>query len=172
MNDSLIGILSDTHDNRSSITHAVDAFNRAGCSLVVHGGDIVAPFTAREFGRLACPFIGVFGNNDGEKAGLRSQFEPFGMLYGPPHEFTHAGKRLVVMHEPFFLDEYLAHTDVDVIIYGHTHQVDIRPGKPLVINPGECCSWLTGRSTIVLLDLASMDARLIDLRMVDNGQEY
>jgi hypothetical protein len=76
------------------------------------------------------------------------------------------------MHEPFFLDEYLAHTDVDVIIYGHTHQVDIRPGKPLVINPGECCSWLTGRSTIVLLDLASMDARLIDLRMVDNGQEY
>jgi len=169
MNDNLIGILSDTHDNQSSIRHAVDEFNRSECSLVVHGGDYVAPFTAREFGRLDCPLIGVFGNNDGEKAGLRKQFEPFGMLYGAPHEFTHAGRRLVVMHEPFFLDEYKGRTDIDVIIYGHTHQVDIKHGKPLVINPGECCRWLTGHSTIVLLDLATMDARLVDLGTVDNG---
>jgi uncharacterized protein len=169
MNDSLIGILSDTHDNQSSIRSAVDEFNRAGCSLVVHAGDYVAPFTAREFGHLTCPFIGVFGNNDGEKAGLRKQFESFGVLYGAPHEFTHAGRRLVVMHEPYFLDEYQTRPDIDVIIYGHTHQVDIRQGPPMVINPGECCRWLTGHSTIVFLDLAAMEVRSVELGTVDNG---
>jgi len=53
--------------------------------------------------------------------------------------------------------------DIDFIVYGHLHKIDIRYGKPLVINPGECCSWLTGRSTVVLLDISDMNAELIDL---------
>ena len=67
------------------------------------------------------------------------------------------------MHAPDFLDEYLAHDDIDVIIYGHLHEIDIRQGKSLVINPGECCSWLTGRSTIVILDVSNMNTQLVDV---------
>ena len=67
------------------------------------------------------------------------------------------------MHDPVNLEEYLARDDMDVIIYGHLHEIDIRPGKPLVINPGESCSWLTGRSTIVMLDLDTMGTELLDL---------
>lgn len=163
MNDNMVGIISDTHDNRFSIKKAVDEFNKAGCSIIVHAGDYIAPFTIKEFEKLKGKFIGVFGNNDGEKKGLSLHFARIGALYKPPHEFEYSDKRFVVMHEPDYLDKYLSNIEIDVIVYGHTHKIDIRYGKPLVINPGECCSWLSGRSTIVLIDLSKMDVELIDL---------
>jgi len=163
LENTIVGIISDTHDNRPSIIKAVDIFNKAGCSLIVHAGDYVAPFTIREFEKLEGKFLGVFGNNDGEKKGLSEEFSRIGSLHEPPYEFTHFDKRFVVMHEPDYLDKYISDGDLDVIIYGHLHKIDIRDGKPLVINPGECCSWLTGRSTVVLLDISNMDVKLIDL---------
>ena len=163
LENTIVGIISDTHDNRSSIIKAVDEFNKAGCSLIVHAGDYIAPFTIREFEKLEGKFLGVFGNNDGEKKGLSEEFSRIGSLHESPYEFTHFDKRFVVMHEPDYLDDYMSDSDMDVIIYGHLHEIDIRDGKPFVINPGECCSWLTGRSTVVLLDVSKMDVKLIDL---------
>jgi len=161
--DSMVGIISDSHDNLPAIRKAVDAFNDAGCSLIVHAGDYIAPFTAREFGKLHGDFIGVFGNNDGEKKGLTAQFSRFGKLYEPPHEFTYRGIAFAVMHDPEALGDFMKRRDVDVVVYGHTHEIDIRPGKPLVINPGECGLWLTGRSTVVFLDLEGMKTDIVDL---------
>jgi len=162
--ERMVGIISDTHDHRLSIQKAVTLFNKTGCSLVIHAGDYVAPFTACEFGKLTCPLVGVFGNNDGERKGLAAQFSNIGAsLYEPPHEFTHYDKRFVVMHAPDYLDTYLTRDSIDVIVYGHLHEIDIRHGKPLVINPGESCSWLTGRSTVVLLDISTMDYEVLDL---------
>ena len=163
MKKYLVGIISDSHDHKSNIIKAVSKFNESGCSLVIHAGDYVAPFTAREFGKLTCPLIGIFGNNDGERKGLLAHYSTIGNLYEPPHEFVHCEKRFVVMHEPEYLDENFARDDVDVIIYGHLHKIDVRSGKPLVINPGESCSWLTDHSTIVLLDLATMDVDVLSL---------
>src|SRR4030042_509218 len=40
----MIGILSDSHDNLTRVREAVRLFNDAGCSLVIHPGDFVAPF--------------------------------------------------------------------------------------------------------------------------------
>lgn len=160
---NLVGIISDTHDHRENIQKAVAEFNNAGCSLVIHAGDYVAPFTVREFENLTCRLTGVFGNNDGERKGLMNQYSRIGELHTPPHVFTHYSKKFAVMHEPVYLDKYLSQENVEVIVYGHTHEIDIRRGKPLVINPGESCSWLTGRSTIVLLDLSSMITELVDL---------
>ena len=159
----LIGVISDTHDNKSNIIKAVSKFNETGCSLVIHAGDYVAPFTAREFVKLTCPLVGVFGNNDGERKGLLTHYSTIGNLYEPPHECVCYGKRFVIMHEPDYLDENLARDDVDVIVYGHLHKVDIRTGKPLVINPGESCSWFTDYPTVVLLNLASMDVEVLEL---------
>jgi len=51
-----------------------------------------------------------------------------------------------------------------VIIYGHTHRTDLRKiGKTLIINPGECGGWLSGKSTIALLDLENLEAKIIKL---------
>ncbi len=161
--ENIVGIVSDTHDNRQCIVRAVSLFNRMACGLVIHAGDFVAPFTVREFEKLEGRLIGVYGNNDGERRGLAKQFSRIGEIHEPPHEFVYMEKRFAVMHEPNNICGYLERDDIDVIIYGHTHDVEIRPGRPMVINPGECCSWLTGRSTAAILDLSVMRAEICDL---------
>jgi len=52
----------------------------------------------------------------------------------------------------------------NVIIYGHTHKIDLyKEGKTTVINPGECGGWLTERSTIAILELTDLNVQIINL---------
>ena len=85
----MIGIMADSHDNLHSIRCAVQLFNGAGCTLVIHAGDFVAPFSAREMEKLNCPVNGVFGNCDGEKQGLKKAFEPLGKVEEAPYMFNY-----------------------------------------------------------------------------------
>jgi uncharacterized protein len=163
MHKNLVGIISDTHDNRPNIVRAVDLFIRREVSLVVHAGDMVAPFTALDFKALKCSMEMVFGNNDGERIGLANSFKDIGNLQPGPRTFSFQGKKFVLMHESGRLEEVITAAGVDVIIYGHTHQVDVRPGSPLVINPGEAGGWLTGKATIAVLDLETMAVEIISL---------
>ncbi len=158
-----LGIISDTHDNMPAIAKAVKLFNSEGVDLVIHAGDFISPITANEFGKLTAPFIGVFGNNDGERLYLVERFKEIGRIYPDYHKFEFAGKRGVVMHEPKFIESLVKSSDYDLVIYGHTHEIDIREGNTVVVNPGEACGWLTGKSTVVILDSATMSPRLIEL---------
>ena len=74
----MIGILSDSHDNLPMIGRAVRVFNDAGCDLVIHAGDIVAPFAARALAGLRAPIKAVFGNCDGERKGLEEALSGLG----------------------------------------------------------------------------------------------
>ena len=65
-----IGIISDTHDNVPKVKEAVTIFNEEGVDLVIHAGDYIAPFAVAPLNNLKCDYVGVFGNNDGEKLGL------------------------------------------------------------------------------------------------------
>lgn len=163
MNRILVGIISDTHDNRTNIARAVEVFNREGVSLVIHGGDMVAPFTALDFKALGCPMEMVFGNNDGERIGLVNSFKGSGNLLPGPRTFSFQGKKFLLMHESGCLDELINAASVDVIVYGHTHHAEVREGRPLVINPGEAGGWLTGKATIGLLDLSAMRVEIVPL---------
>jgi len=158
-----LGIIADTHDNMPKIARAVELFNDEAVDLVVHAGDFISPITANEFQRLNAPFIGVFGNNDGERLYLTERFKEIGKIYPDYHEFTFGGKKGVVMHEPKFIDALVKSELYDLVIYGHTHEIDIREGKTVVVNPGEACGWLTGRATAVLLDSETMKPQLIDI---------
>ena len=61
----LVGIMADTHDNVPAIEQAVLFFNQKKVAFVVHAGDFIAPFSLKPLENLRCPWIGVFGNNDG-----------------------------------------------------------------------------------------------------------
>jgi hypothetical protein len=159
----LVGIISDTHDNMTMLKKAVDLFNERGVEHVLHAGDYIAPFTAREFRRLHCPMVGVFGNNDGEKFGLVNQFAGFAELHEGVHQLDLAGKKIALTHYPEIADTLAGGCCYDIVIYGHTHRPDIRESGTLVINPGECGGWLEGVSTVVLLDLGKMRAELVRL---------
>jgi len=158
-----IGILSDTHDHLARIAQAVVLFNEEEVGLVLHAGDFASPATARELRRLHAPLVGVFGNNDGDRLFLTKAFSGVGSLHSGPHEFDVAGQRGVLMHEPRCLEALVESGSFRLVVYGHTHEVDLREGNPLVVNPGECGGWLTGRSTVVVVDTEGFSARLVDL---------
>jgi putative phosphoesterase len=155
-----VGIIADSHDNRKAIRKAVELFNQRGVGMVFHAGDLVAPFTADDFSRLKCEMTMVFGNNDGEKIGLHHTFSKLGTIGTGPKKSEFHGKRFILMHEPGCIEELGGGNQADVIIYGHTHEIDIRKGDTLIINPGEAGGWTTGRGTIALLDLATMDVQI------------
>jgi len=159
-----IGIISDTHDNLPQIRKAVEVFNREKVDLVLHAGDFVSPFTALEFKLLNCPFTGIFGNNDGDKLYLREKYKEIGELYPAPYNVNINSKNIIMLHKEKLIDALAEGQKYNVIIYGHTHQTDLRKiRKTLIINPGECGGWLSGKSTVALLDLESSEAKIINL---------
>jgi len=159
----LIGIMSDSHDNLVNIKKAVALFNDKKVGLVIHCGDFVSPFIAQEFEKLDMKLVGVFGNNDGDKPYLLERFAKIGELHQDPFEINIAGRKIVIMHQPKFIDELIACNRYDVVIYGHTHKIDIRKDKSLAINPGETGGWLTGKSSVVILDTQTLSPQLVYL---------
>jgi hypothetical protein len=159
-----IGIISDTHDNLPQIKKAVKIFDQEKAELVLHAGDFVSPFTFLEFKNLNCPLKGVFGNNDGDKLYLQEKFKEIGEIYPAPYETNIDHKIIIMLHEEKLIDALAESQKYEIIIYGHTHRTDLRKiGKTLIINPGECGGWLTGKSTIALLNLENLEVRIINL---------
>lgn len=159
----IIGIISDTHDHLPAVKKAIALFNQQSVGLVIHAGDFVAPFTVKELENLHCKVIGVFGNNDGEKLGLKKAFEKIGEIVEGIYIFELNNRKIVVTHWPEIAEPLWKSGQYDIVIYGHTHQVESRQNKSLLINPGECGGWLTGRCTVALLDLIRMEVRIHDL---------
>jgi len=159
-----IGIIADTHDNLPQIKKAVDVFNQEKVELVLHAGDFVSPFTYSEFKNLICPLKGIFGNNDGDKIYLQEKFKGIGELCPEPYQVNINQKNIIMLHKDGLIDSLAESQKYEVIIYGHTHHTDLRKmGKTLIVNPGECGGWLTGKSTIALLDLEKFETKIINL---------
>jgi putative phosphoesterase len=164
----LIGILSDTHDRLPMVDAAVEKLNEARVDLVLHAGDYVAPFVIPRLGALTAEFIGVLGNNDGDPDHLRRRCSeyPHMEIRGTFTEIREEDLDIALLHgtDPVLLQALIRSGAFDIIVHGHTHQAGIsRHGKTLVINPGEVCGYLTGTSTIALLDTGTAEARLISL---------
>ena len=158
----IIGILADTHDDMAAIKRAVEIFNAENVSRVVHAGDIVSPFTFEAFSELQCGMCGVFGNNDGDRLLLRQKSE--GAFSPQPLILTLHGRRTVVVHEPDLVDALADSGHFDLVVYGHTHRSDLRKVRDtLVINPGKVARLHKGGSTIAILDMESMEARIVSL---------
>jgi len=158
-----LGILSDSHDNLPALVRIVERFNAENVDLVLHAGDFVSPFTAIPMSKLRAPLVGVFGNNDGDRLCLTRRFDGIGTLHPGYHVFEVDGLRAVLMHEPKSIDALVASGAYDLVVYGHTHEVDVRPGRPAVVNPGEAGGWLTGRSTSVLFDTRAMTGEVVEI---------
>ncbi len=162
----MIGIISDTHDNIDAIRKAVNFFNTQKVSVVLHAGDFIAPFTAKEFKNLDAKLVGVFGNNDGDRRHLKETYIKFGCELNDIHELQLRGKCIALYHgtETDILTALIKHDKYDFLVTGHTHKAEIKKeGKTLIINPGEACGYLTGRKTVALLDIEHMNAKIYTL---------
>jgi putative phosphoesterase len=160
----LVGIFADTHDHLPNIRCAVERFNAAGCELVLFAGDLVSTFAVPPLRKLKCPFVGCFGDNEGNKIGLMSGYASVGQMGEPPVRHTTAdGTRFIICHMQRQLRGQA--DDWDIAIFGHTHKPRIMRDEldRLLINPGETSGWTFGRATIVLLDTGTQTTDVIDL---------
>jgi len=146
---SRIGIISDTHDHLGYVRKAIDLFSENKVTQVIHCGDIVAQFVLKEFNRLMVPLTLVFGNCDGDQQALKKCAQQFGFqCYQEPVTIKLFNRRITVSHQPLTLIP-----ECDFYLHGHTHRQRYEPGKPVVINPGEACGWLSGTASVAVLDL-------------------
>jgi uncharacterized protein len=160
----LIGIMSDTHDNIPLVKKAIEIFNEKKVGYVIHAGDYTSPFTLKLFKELQCKYIGIFGNNDGDKLLLIERAE--GNIRNQPYIFTLRDRKIVVMHEHHVVDALADSGHFDLVIYGHTHKADVRKMKnTLVVNPGEVSTYLYGKSTVALVDLEMLEAEIVELKL-------
>jgi putative phosphoesterase len=143
---SRIGVISDTHD-------------RLDKDRVVHCGDVVAQFVLREMSGLGMPVTAVYGNCDGDRAALRQRAEELGFsLHDGPFGFELGSKRIVVSHRPLS-----PAPDCDFYLHGHTHKLRHEGNRPVIVNPGEACGWLSGRATVAMLDTDNSEVEFFDL---------
>ncbi|MGR3309254.1 MAG: metallophosphoesterase [Candidatus Brocadiales bacterium] len=154
-----IGVVADSHDNIPMTKKAVEVFNARKVDYVLHAGDFVAPFAVKEFLKAEARLIGVFGNNDGEKTGIRKLCSD---IHNPPYSIVLDGKKILITHDVNNLKQELKDAS-DIIIFGHTHKPEIGKERPLYINPGECGGWVKGKSTVSILDLKLLEAEIITL---------
>ncbi len=158
--------MADTHDRLDMLEKAVSLLNDWGAESVLHAGDFVAPFVATVLEKLRCPLIGVFGNNDGERLGLKARLESFGAkVFVQPAFVTVAERKVVIVHEGDWVEPLAESGRFHLVLYGHTHERDLRrlPNGCLIVNPGEVCAWLTGKASVALWDTETMDVTVTEL---------
>jgi putative phosphoesterase len=164
----LIGLIADTHDNLPMVEKAIRKLNEEKVELVLHAGDYVASFVVPKFKELKAKLIGVFGNNDGDHELLKKRFSEQEKLEirGNFADVVADGLRIVLLHgsDMELVKALIDSESFDVVVHGHSHSAETyRKGKTLIINPGEVCGYLTGKSTIAVLDTNTRQARILEL---------
>jgi len=172
MSPMRVGIFADTHDHLANIRAVVDYFNGAQVELVLFAGDLVSTFAVPPLRKLRAPFVGCFGDNEGNKVGLFAGFTLVGKIGDPPVRHTATdGTRFILCHMERQLRGQA--DDWDVAVFGHTHKPRIKTDEAgrLLINPGETSGWTFGRPTIVVLETATKLAEVVTIRPVEQPEQ-
>ncbi|MCL4499272.1 MAG: phosphodiesterase [Chloroflexi bacterium] len=167
-----IGVISDTHGDTLAWDRALVAF--AGCSLVVHCGDILyhGPFNPmlptyaphQLAGALnEAPFPIVFG-----KGNCDSEVDQLAISYPIEQPMAHVHLHdlsLLALHGDKYDEEGLEKLGrkygVDIIVRGHTHECTIRKmgGGLVIMNPGSASLPKEDPPTVARIDT---EARAIE----------
>ena len=143
-----VGIISDTHDDVTNTNKAIDIFEQNNVGVIIHAGDIISPPILKEFRRLTeinVKIFGVFGNNDGEKNGLKEAFEWIGgKLLGDVGKVEIDGLNFCIYHGHDIKkkNKMINSGKFDVFVYGHSHNRDPEGNEPrmvghtMILNPG------------------------------------
>ncbi|MBF0127204.1 MAG: YfcE family phosphodiesterase [Magnetococcales bacterium] len=161
-----IGLISDSHDHLDHLERAVALFRERGVERIWHAGDIVCP--AMVLALRGFDLRGVFGNNDGEKLGLRRAAEKIGgELSGYFLELpAPCGSGVIALYhgmDAACLEALILSGRYRAVVSGHTHRPENRmEGATLVLNPGTAHGFRQ-RATVMIYDDAAWTAALIDL---------
>lgn len=154
-----IGLIADTHDNMPVVERAVRLFNERGARMVLHAGDYIAPFALEPFKELKGMWVGVLGQNDGDTRGLIRASQ--GRIHHSPFTLTFHGWRILIVHRLSPAVDTVSH---NLVVHGYSHTPETAQSEgTLIVNPGECCGWLTGRRTVAVVDIDANAVEVVDL---------
>jgi putative phosphoesterase len=150
------------------VDRAIKRLNEENVEIVLHAGDYVSPFVIPRFKELRAKLVGVFGNNDGDHELLKNRFSENEKLEirGSFAEMVIDSVRIALLHgsEKELLKALIESEAFDLVVHGHTHNAETyQKGETLVVNPGEICGYLSGKSTIMLFDTIKREAKTIEL---------
>jgi len=141
-----IGIISDTHRKVGRAKKLINRLMEEEVEFFLHAGDIVKIEVLDYLKSLQIPFYAVLGNNDYHLVEVMDRYP----LHSEPFLFELEGVTFKLMHYP----NHIFPLNREVIVYGHTHEVDITfNGKNLILNPGEACARDTGYSSGMVLEI-------------------
>jgi hypothetical protein len=164
-----VGIVSDSHDNLSAIEKALDILRFENVDLMIHAGDIISPFAAKIFLELNCPMYFTFGNNDGDKIMLEKvlSYDRRCRVVWPRSTIEVGAFKIALLHgeDEEMVESLASDGRFRLVAYGHWHKVVNRQiGGCLIVNPGELCGYLTGRSTLAIADLQRKEAEIVEVK--------
>jgi putative phosphoesterase len=112
-----IAIFSDSHDQMATLRSALAAANAAGAAVLLHCGDLCAPFMLKQIGAARFPQI---------------------TLHGMYAELEIAGRQIALIHYPEPARRIVQSGQLDLVCYGHDHTPLLeRVGRGWLLNPGE-----------------------------------
>lgn len=166
-----ICILSDSHDNRRLLEHAVEDAKARGAEAVLHCGDVVAPTTLRVLKKFGLPVHVIHGNNTGDLFAMnRLSHEPDSLVrYHGQDGVVHLHERTIFMvHYPHYAAAMALTGDYDLVCCGHDHRAsmktvnNVKGGVTRLINPGTV-GGVGAKPTYVLADLEAMNFEVFEV---------
>ena len=160
----IIGVTGDTHNNLNNIKEICTIFNENSVDYVIHTGDISLPKSLLAFKDLNSPLIAVIGNNDvQERDDLEQAAKKFDCkIFDEPHFIELGETKISIIHHPELIDPKMTNQS-DLILHGHTHRYrKEKIDKSLVFNPGECAGFMKGKNQVGIVNLDSLDAKIIN----------
>jgi putative phosphoesterase len=159
-----IGIMSDSHDHFENIKKGIAKFRDKKVDYIIHLGDFVNPGSIKLFQGIK--FVGIFGNNDGDKFRLISAFSEIGgEIKGDFYEFEEDAVKFACYHgtELQIKDSLINCQKYDIVLFGHTHRcLNITVGKTIALNPGTTHGF-GDKATIAVFDTKTRQAEFISL---------
>ena len=147
----LVGIISDTHNNKEISLKAIEYLNSRGTSIILHCGDWHTPSFLETFKETSIPLKGILGNCDTAlevyKYKLEYEWKDLDLkveIFASPLKLTIAGKRIAIVHgnDNEILTSLIESGKFDLVCYGHTHRSLIQKnGNTLIVNPGTIAGY-------------------------------
>ena len=125
-----IGLISDTHGNRSAIDQAVSIAQNM--DMWLHMGDCT-PDAEYLQSLLDVPVHSVAGNCDWPTGNICYER----IITAADHRiFITHGHNYGVRYTQEYIMEAAESQNADIAVYGHTHIVEYLMGPPIILNPG------------------------------------
>ncbi len=160
-----IGLVSDTHNDQSSLRRALARLRTEGITRIFHAGDVTSAVTLRLFDGFDVWV--AQGNMDHDPGLMHTAFELFGPgRFRKVHTLTLEGTSIAIIHDVDAVRarQIMFSAATQVMVVGHTHsRRDERVESTRVINPGALANTRWDPPSFAILDLINGDLSWVEL---------